>query len=235
MVLRIKLMSSTNNIYKHLSVQKQPKSILKKSPSPKFQDTSINSTNEYYSYISPLSTIETKQNNIDNSTDNCSYECTLSPNQSVEKDNTKLSNVIVKSLDKLSKENSSQYNMVHQLQETILSTDSSSSVYASDDEQERIKIKSKKNYYRPFIVANRSSSSESSNDNNDKGKARRPMVESPIHSNNNYRKRNMQLDEFIHKYHRHEGTHLSTKKDRYQERIITKDLINNNKRDKYHQ
>jgi hypothetical protein len=42
-------MSSTNDIYHHLFVPIQPKSILKKSPSPRIHDSTINFENDFYS------------------------------------------------------------------------------------------------------------------------------------------------------------------------------------------
>ncbi|CAF4938803.1 unnamed protein product, partial [Rotaria socialis] len=80
-----------------------------------------------------------------------------------------------------SNENSCQYKIDTRLIETnppVKSSRSSSpSLHSSDGEhehqqpQQRIRTKSKKNYYRPFVIDGAVSSSASSSDNNDERKA----------------------------------------------------------------
>jgi hypothetical protein len=183
--LKIKLMSSTNDIYHHLFVQTQPKSILKKSPSPKFLETSTNSKTDQYSNTNISSTNETKQNDIDKNKTNNNHVCILNDNQSIKKDNSDLSSIEVP-LTKLiptCKENVCQHEIDSELIQTNPPTDSSPSPLTSDDEhhhhqQSHSKTKSKKIYYRPVVVTRTLSSSASSSDNNDERKAKRSIVES---------------------------------------------------------
>src|SRR5439155_9465783 len=70
-------MSSTNDTYHQLFIQSQPKSILKKSPSPRY----INSENDY-DYNSILSL----NHDIDNNKINNNHVCILNNNQSITKD-----------------------------------------------------------------------------------------------------------------------------------------------------
>ncbi|CAF2438154.1 unnamed protein product [Rotaria sp. Silwood2] len=239
-------MSSTNDTYHHLFVQTQPKSILKKSPSPRFLDSSNDFEKNYYSNINLSSTYETDKNDIDQSVinnNNNHNKCMLNDNQYVT-DNIKSSSIetpLTTSTMKLN-ENLSQYKIDNQLIGSIPPADAiSSSPHTSDDEQQqqRIKIKSKKNYYRPFVINGTvsSSASSSSDNDNDERKAKRSMRESKttlIHSNK-YRQKDMQLDEFMRKYQQHGGIYMPIIKESFsKEQITSKDLINDYENNNHH-
>ncbi|CAF3433032.1 unnamed protein product [Rotaria sp. Silwood1] len=234
-------MSSTNDTYHHLFVQTQPKSILKKSPSPKFLDSSNNFENNYYSNVILSSTDEIDKNNIDQSITNTNDNiCMLNNNQSV-MDNSQLSSIetfLTKSTMK-SNENLCQYKIDSQLIGNIPPDDAIlSSPHTSDHEQQRIRNKSKKNYYRSFVNNDTiSSSASSSSDNDDERKAKRSTGQSQttsIHSNK-YREKDMQLDEFMRKYQQHGGIYIPTIEENCnKEKIRSKDLINNNEYTYHH-
>src|SRR5690349_20313317 len=135
-------MSSTNDTYHHLFVQIQPKSILKKSPSPRFRDSSINNENNH----SSLSlTNEIQKNGINKSNINNNNSVCIHNDNHAE---TSLTKSI-----KASNENSHQYEIDSRSIQSIPPADSSSSPLSSDDEQQQqhVKTKSKKTYYRPII------------------------------------------------------------------------------------
>jgi hypothetical protein len=195
-------MSSTNDIYHHLFVPIQPKSILKKSPSPRFLDSSINFEKDYYS-----NTLLSSTCNSDNSK--------TSKNQSIKMDNSNLPSVETP-LTKLimtSNENSCQYEIDRQLVRSIPPRADSSSDDEPSQQQQRIKIKPKKTYYRSFAPNGTMSSSPSSSDNNDERKAKLSVVSSKTTSirSNKHRQKDMQLDEFIRKYQQQGGIHLPIK------------------------
>jgi hypothetical protein len=224
-------MSSTNGIYHQLLVQTQPKSILKKSPSPRFLDSS----NDYYSNTILLSNYENEVNGIDKSVTSHNHTCILDDNPSVKKNNSNLPSVEVP-LTKLimtSNENSCQYEIDSQLTRTNPPVDSSSSLTSDDEkqqQQQRVRKKSKKNYYRPL------SSSASSSDNNNEKKAKRSMEESKttLIRSNKHRQKDMQLDEFMRKYQHQGGIPRPSKQDHDKNQIITKLPINHPGND-YHQ
>jgi hypothetical protein len=239
-------MSSTNDTYHHLLVQAQPKSILKKSPSPRFLDSSINSENDHYSNPILPPTEDTKKNDIDKGKTSHNDVCILNDNQSINKDNSTLSSVEMPStkLIMTSNENSCQYEMDSQLIRTIPPADPlSSSPLTSDDErrpppqqQQRIRMKPKKTYYRPLVATGRLSSSASASDNNDERKAKQSMKESKITliRSNKHRQKDMQLDEFIRKYQQQGGIPIPNKEHHDKEQITTK-LPINHPRNNYHQ
>lgn len=226
LVLKIKLMSSTNDTYHHLLVQTQPKSILKKSPSPRFLDTSINSEKSYYSNPIPSSIYDTEKIDID--------KCITNDNQSVTKDNSNISSVKIP-LTKLiitSNENLCQYEIDSQMIQNNPPPVDSSSSFTSDDEkqqqkQQRIRIKSKKNYYRPLVAIGTLPSSASSSEN-DERKAKRSMEESKITliRSHKHREKDMQLDEFMRKYQQQGGISFPSKQDHDNDQITTKSPIN---------
>ncbi|CAF1171849.1 unnamed protein product [Rotaria sordida] len=239
-------MSSTNNTYHHLFVQTQLKSILKKSPSPRFLDSLNNFDDNHYSNIILSSTYDTVKSVIDESVTNDNI-CMFNNNQSVV-DNSKLSFIETPLMNSSieSNENLCQYKIDTQLIGTIPPDDAiSSSPHTSDDEQQqqqqqrqRIRTKSKKNDFRPFVI-NRtvSSSASSSSDNDDARKAKRSMEQSKttsIHSDK-YRQTDMQLDEFMRKYQQQGGIHIPIiKENRNKEQMTSKDLINNNENNGNH-
>ena len=140
-------MSSTNDTYQHLFVQVQPKSILKKLPSPRLHDSIMNSEIDSYS--------------------NPSVKNEISFNE---------------------------YPIEHQLIRSIPRADSSSLSLESDDDNERIRMKPKKNYSRSFVATGILSSSS----DNEERKGKRSMQESKptlIRSKKQHQK-DMQLDEF---------------------------------------
>jgi hypothetical protein len=195
-------MSSTNDTYHHLLVQAQPKSILKKSPSPRVLDTLINS--------------ETEKNDITNRL------CTFNDHQSV-KENSSIEIPLTK-LNITSNENSYQYKIDDQLIRTNPPpyADSSSSLTSDNEpQQQRIRIKSKKSYYRPLVATGKLSSSS---DDNDERQEKRSMQESKttLLRSNKYRPTDMQLDEFMRKYQQQGGIPIPNNEDQDQEQIITK-------------
>jgi len=204
-------MSSTNDTYHHLLVQTQPKGILKKSPSPKFLDSTINSENDYYSNT-----------------------CILNDNQSVKKDNSDLSSIEVP-LDKLimtSNGNSSQYEIDNQLIRTYPPADLSSSLTSDDEQQQQqhVRLKLKTKCYRPFVTTGTLSSSS---DNIDERKAKQSMEESKttLIRSKKHRQKDMQLDEFMRKYQQQGGIPIPTPKEDHDK---TKHPINHH-RNNYHQ
>ncbi|UJR26876.1 hypothetical protein I4U23_008187 [Adineta vaga] len=213
-------MSSTNDVYHHLFVQTLPKSILKKSPSPRFSDTSINLENDYNSTMTPSSSSEMEKNDIDKNE--------LDDNQSVENDIMLLS-----STDKTimtSDENLCPYEIDHGSIRTVPCADSSSLSSASDDEQQkRMKVKSKKIYSRTLVVNDIRSSSASSSDNNNERKVKRSMLGSKLTTMrlDKHRHKDMQLDEFMRKYQQLGGIHVPTKDDHVKEQTTEENLTNN--------
>jgi hypothetical protein len=222
-------MSSTNDTYHHLLVQTQPKSILKKSPSPRFLDSTINFENNYYSNIIQLSTYENEINNIDKNNITHNHVCILNDNQSVNKDNSNLSSIEVPlaTLIMTSNENSCQYEIDSQLIRTNSPVDLSSSLTSDDDDeqQQHIRSKPKKNYYRPLFVTGTLSSSS---DNYDERKAKRSMQESKttLIRSKKHRQKDMQLDEFMRKYQPKGGIPIPPKEDHDKKQITTKLPIN---------
>ncbi|CAF1573141.1 unnamed protein product, partial [Adineta ricciae] len=209
------LMSSTNDAYHHLFVQTLPKSILKKSPSPRFSDASINLENGYTSNRTPSSPSETEK------TDTGKY---IFENRQLNEKNL----MLLSSTDKTSitsDDNFCSYELDHRLIRKIPCADSSSSSLTSDDElQKPTKIKPKKIYSRPVR-----SSSLSSSENTDERKAKRSVTGSKmtdIHFDKQ-RHNDMQLDEFMRKYQQHGGIDVSTKADHVKAQTSKENLTNN--------
>jgi len=226
-------MSSTNGIYHQLLVQTQPKSILKKSPSPRFLDSS----NDYYSNTILLSNYENEVNGIDKSVTSHNHTCILDDNPSVKKNNSNLPSVEVP-LTKLimtSNENSCQYEIDSQLIRTNSPVDLSSSLTSDDDDeqqQQHIRSKPKKNYYRPLFATGTLSSSS---DNYDERKAKRSMEESKttLIRSKKHRQKDMQLDEFMRKYQPKGGIPIPPKEDHDKKEITTKLPINHHGNDNH--
>ncbi|CAF3336230.1 unnamed protein product [Rotaria socialis] len=234
-------MSSTNDTHQHLFVQSQLKSILKKSPSPRFLDSSISFENDQYPNVIPSTPYENeKKDDIDEITpnnNNSNHMSVLTDNRSVKKDNSNLSPIELPLPMTTSNENSCQYKIDTRLIETnppVKSSRSSSpSLHSSDGEhehqqpQQRIRTKSKKNYYRPFVIDGAVSSSASSSDNNDERKAKRTLIESKtaLLQSNKSRQKDMQLDEFMRKYQQRGGIHIPIINEYH---IHEQELINHN-------
>ncbi|CAF1459011.1 unnamed protein product [Rotaria magnacalcarata] len=234
-------MSSTNDTHQHLFVQSQLKSILKKSPSPRFLDSSMNFENDQYSNIILSTPYENeKQYDIDeiaSNNNNSNHMSVLNDSRSVKKDNSNLSPIELPLPMATSNENSCQYKIDTRLIGTnppVKSSRSSSpSLHTSDDEhehrqpQQRIRTKPKKKYYRPFVINGAVPLSASSSDNNDERKAKRTLIESKtalLHSNKS-RQKDMQLDEFMRKYQQRGGIHIPIINECH---IHEQDLINHN-------
>ncbi|CAF1048185.1 unnamed protein product [Adineta steineri] len=234
-------MSSANDTYLNLLVQMQPKSILKKSPSPRFPDTSINLDDDHDSTIISSSSYENEKNYIDIDETSNNHICILNDNQSDER-NISTQSFIETPFTKLitsSQENFCQNGIDNHSIRTFPradSTSSSSSVLASGDEQKqqqqqqpkRIKMKPKKTYSRPFITTNIVSSSASSSDNNDERKAKRSLQGSKITiiRSDKHRHKDMQLDEFMRKYQQQGGIYIPPKENHDEEQITTDNQIN---------
>lgn len=235
-------MSSTNDTHQHLYVQAQPKSILKKSPSPKFLDSSMSSDNNQHNTKILSSISENEKNGIDPSTlNNNNHTCVLDDNQSITMDNSTLSflETPINQLPMISHENLYQYKIDPRLIGKNPPNESPRSSSEGEHEhqqyrhnQQRMKIKSKKNHYRSLVVDGTLSSSDSSSDNNnDERKAKRTMIESKttsIHSNKS-RSKDMQLDEFMRKYQQQGGIPIPPIKEyRIHDQLTPRDLFNNN-------
>jgi len=215
-------MSSTNDTFHHLFVQTQPKSILKKPPSPRSSDSSTNPENDNTTYQTETDDI----NKIENSNN---HVCILNNNQFIAKDITNESIAP-------SNKNFCPYEIDSRLIRTLPRADSSSSFTTDEEQQKRMKIKSKKTYSRPNTAISTVTSSESSSDNDDERKANRSMLGSKIAviRSDKHQQKDMQLDEFMRKYQQHGGIHLPTKEDHGNEQMTTENLINNDGNN-YHQ
>lgn len=228
-------MSSINDTFHHLFVQTQPKSILKKLPSPRFSDSSP--IHENSDTIPSSSTYQTEKNDIDKSEiNNNNHVCILNDNQSIEKDISTITSIETP-FTKFSDKNLCSYEIDNRLIRTIPCADSSSPLTSDDEQQQqRMKIKSKKNYYRPYTTIGTGTSTTSSSDNDDGRKAKRSVVESEITiiRSDKHQQNDMQLDEFMRKYQQQGGIHLPTKEDHNTEQMTTENLINNNG-NHYHQ
>jgi hypothetical protein len=219
-------MSSTNDTYHHqLLVQTQLKSILKKSSSPKFVDSSMDSENNLH--VNPEKD-DIDMNEISNyNNNNNNHVCILNDNPSGRKDNSYLSSIEIP-LTKLlmaSYENDGQ-----SIQAADSSSPSSSSLLTSDDEQQqqqqrRVKLRSKKKCYRPLVTT---STLSSSSDNDEKKTANRSIEESKttLIRSNKHCPKDMQLNEFMRKYQQQGGILLPTKDDPDNEQITTQVPIN---------
>jgi len=135
-----------------------------------------------------------------------------------------------------SNENFYPYEIDSRLIRTLPRADSSSSFTTDEEQQKRMKIKSKKTYSRPNTAISTVTSSESSSDNDDERKANRSMLGSKIAviRSDKHQQKDMQLDEFMRKYQQHGGIHLPTKEDHGNEQMTTENLINNDGNN-YHQ
>jgi hypothetical protein len=208
-------MSSTNDTYHHLLVQTQLKSILKKSPSPRFDDPKSTIDDDSSSNIILSSNYQVEKNDINES----NYACLLNDNLFIEKNLSSVETPLSK-LIMISNETDTP------LIRTAPPADSSSPT--TDDEQQRNRIKAKKNYSRPFVATGTLSSSS----DNDEREAKRSMIESKIplrRSSKQRRPKDMQLDEFMRKYQHQGGIYIPTNEDHgKEEKITTKDPINNN-------
>ncbi len=229
--LRIELMSSTNDTFHHLFVQAQPKSILKKPPSPRSSDSSTNPENDNTIY-------QTETNDIDKIETSNNHVCILNDNQFIAKDITTISSVetlLTKSIAP-SNENFCPYEIDSRLIRTLPRADSSSSFTTDEEQQKRMKIKSKKAYTRLNTAISTVTSSESSSDNDDERNANRSMLGSKIAviRSDKHQQKDMQLDEFMRKYQQQGGIHLPTKEDHGKEQMTTENLINNDGNN-YHQ
>lgn len=213
-------MSSSNDTYQQsLVVQIQPKSILKKSSSPKFLDVSTDMDTTYSS--STYAAAETDDVIEENLIDNDEHLCLLNDNQFVSKDNFYPSLIEVPS----SELSMTSQQIDRSLIRSIPRADSSSSTLTSEDERHRgVRFKPKKISHRSFVnVGTLSSSSD-----NDERRTKRSMKESKsiLLRSNKSRPTDMQLDEFIRKY-QHDGRILwPTTEDHSQEQITTKLPIN---------
>lgn len=206
-------MSSTNDTYHHLFVQAQPKSILKKSPSPKFLDGPM-SFDANLPTVSP--TDEVEKDGIEAcKISNQNHVCILDDNQPVKKDNSFLFSLEIP----LTKVIVPSDEIAAPLARALPRADSSSSLTSDEEQQQRVRSKPKKNYHRPFVAT----STLSSSSDNDERNARRSMKESkptPLRSSK-HRAKDMQLDEFIRKYQHEGGIPLPTKEDHEQEQTTT--------------
>jgi hypothetical protein len=194
-------MSSTSDSYQYLLVQTLPKSILKKSPSPRFSDRSAQSEHEHNpSIAASLPEQAEKDDSIDN--------------QSAEKHILLLSPVDEPIM--ASNENSSMYEVNHRQMRTVPCADSSSSSLTSDDnQQKRVKTKTKKISTRTAGANGARSASTSSSDSNDERKVKRSMAGSKLTGlrSDTHRHKDMQLDEFMRKYQQHGGIPVPTTED----------------------
>jgi hypothetical protein len=217
----MELMSSANDTYHHhLLVQTQPKSILKKSSSPKFTDLSIDSDNNLH--VNPeKDDIDINEISI-NKNNNHHHVCILNDNPSERKDNSCLSSIEVP----LTKLIMTSYELDGQSIQTADS--SSSSLITSDDEQQqqrRVKFKpKKKKRHRPFVTTGTLSSSSDNDERMEKqsmGESKTTLIRS-----NKRRTKDMQLDEFMRKYQQQGGIPLPIKDEADNEQITTQVPIN---------
>ena len=218
-------MSSSNDIYhSSLFVQAQPKSILKKSSSPKFVDTSIESNSTDPILSSPYE-VEKDGNIAENLPRNEDHVCILNDNQLINNDNSSASLIEIP-LNDLSM-------ISNEIIRTLPRADSSSPLTLTsddDDDDEHdgcVRFQAKKTSHRSFVNTGTLSSSSS---DNDKRRTRRPTKESKSvllrSSNQPSCPTDMQLDEFIRKYQQEGGILLPTKEDCSKERITSKRPIN---------
>jgi hypothetical protein len=216
----MELMSSANDTYHHhLLVQTQPKSILKKSSSPKLLDSAMDCENNLHVNSILSSTYETEKADIDmNKISHNNHVCILNDNPSGRKDNSYLSSIEAP----LTKLMMASYEIDRQFLRTV---DSSTS--PSDNEQQqqrRTRLKLKKKCHRPLVNTGTLSSSS----DNEERKAKRSMEESKttLISSNKHRQKDMQLDEFMRKYQQQGGILLPTKEEHGNEQITTQVPIN---------
>lgn len=230
-------MSSANDTYHHLFVQTQPKSILKKSPSPRFLDLSMDSEPAQYSNITVSETHESEKHDIDMNISNNKSVFTQNDNQPVNRNNSGVQIPFTESTSS-STENQCQYQANTQLIRSNAAADSSAS-HASDNEQlkqQRPRIKTKKTHSRSLVNTDTLSSSDSFSDYNVERKAKRSVTEPRITSrhSNKYRPTNMQLDEFMRKYQQNGGIHLYTTQEHdTKDSITTDDTIKHNGKNRH--
>ena len=216
-------MSSTNDIYHQLLVQAQPKSILKKSSSPKFLDSAMNSENP--SMLSSPTEIE--QEVIDtNKINGNNHICILNDNPLTTSTNSYLSSIEVPLTKWImaSDEDPCHYEIDNQFLRTIPRADSSSLSSDDDRQEQRVRSQPKKNYHRPFLVTKALSSSSDNEER--KGKPSTEESKTTSRRSNKARQKDMQLDELMRKYQEHGGIPLLTKEDHDKEQITTKLPIN---------
>lgn len=215
----IELMSSSNDTYHpSLFVQAQPKSILKKSSSPKFADTSI----ELDSTVPILpSTNEAENDNkiTENSLCNEEHVCILN-------DNSYPSSIELPTIDLSMISNEIDRSLIRTLPRADSSSSSLTVTSDDDDEHNRcVRFQPKKTSHRSFVNPGTLSSSSS---DNEKRKSKRATKESRsiLLRSNQSCPTDMQLDEFIRKYQQEGRILLPTKEDYSKQRITNKLPIN---------
>lgn len=217
-------MSSNNDTYQQsLFVQAQPKSILKKSSSPKFLDVSTDMDTTSPTLPSSIYAAE-KDNDVieENLIGNEEHLCLLNDNQFVSKDNFYPSSIEAPLAELPMTSNEIDRSLIR----TLPRADSSSSTLTSEDEHHRgVRFQPKKISHRSFVnVGTLSSSSD-----NDERRTKRSTKESKsiLLRSNKSRPTDMQLDEFIRKYQQDGGILWPTRgEDHPQEQITTKLPIN---------